>query len=338
MGVLSMIRHMDTKRMRQTAREVAREARRPYPLIFCDMVWCGFKYQAGYLDYSLFQFWDLNAAQRASVLTRGKNNAYVRALNDKAHWDDFDVKPTFLRLFAPYADRKWLDLTEATAQDLQNFGEELGSFLVKPRDGTHGDGVEIVKAAEVDDWQTLYDDLTAKGQTLCEEVIVQHPEMSRLWPGSVNTIRLVTILGQDDTVHTVAAYLRVGNGPRPVDNFNSGGMVTPLDSKTGVVLCRAVNKAGAQFDAHPGTGTVFEGFQVPLWEQVTALAREAAGVIPGVRYVGWDVAVTPAGPVLVEGNQYPGHDIYGLPGQSPEQMGVLPSFEKVISLKELKKL
>lgn len=335
MGVLSMIRHMDTKRMRQTAREVAREARRPYPLIFCDMVWCGFKYQAGYLDYSLFQFWDLNAAQRSSVLTRGKNNAYVRALNDKAHWDDFDVKPTFLRLFAPYADRKWLDLTEATAQDLQNFGEELGSFLVKPRDGTHGDGVEIVRAAEVDDWQTLYDDLTAKGQTLCEEVIVQHPEMSRLWPGSVNTIRLVTILGQDDTVHTVAAYLRVGNGPRPVDNFNSGGMVTPLDPKTGVILAPARDKSGFLSEVHPVTGVKFEGFQVPMWEEVLAFIQKAALVVPQVRYVAWDVAVTAQGPTLVEGNQYPGHDIYNLPGQNPSKMGILPVLDAVVPYSSL---
>lgn len=335
MGVLSMIRHMDTKRMRQTAREVAKEARRPYPLIFCDMVWCGFKYQAGYLDYSLFQFWDLNAAQRASVLTRGKNNAYVRALNDKAHWDDFDVKPTFLRLFAPYADRKWLDLTDATAQDLQNFGEELGSFLVKPRDGTHGDGVEIVRAAEVSDWSALYDSLTQKGQTLCEEVIVQHPEMSRLWPGSVNTIRLVTILGQDDTVHTVAAYLRVGNGPRPVDNFNSGGMVTPLDPKTGVILAPARDKSGFLSEVHPVTGVKFEGFQVPMWDEVLAYIQKAALVVPQVRYVAWDVAVTAQGPTLVEGNQYPGHDIYNLPGQNPSKMGILPVLDAVVPYSSL---
>lgn len=335
MGVLSMIRHMDTKRMRQTAREVAKEARRPYPLIFCDMVWCGFKYQAGYLDYSLFQFWDLNAAQRASVLTRGKNNAYVRALNDKAHWDDFDVKPTFLRLFAPYADRKWLDLTDATAQDLQNLGEELGSFLVKPRDGTHGDGVEIVRAAEVSDWSALYDSLTQKGQTLCEEVIVQHPEMSRLWPGSVNTIRLVTILGQDDTVHTVAAYLRVGNGPRPVDNFNSGGMVTPLDPETGVILAPARDKSGFLSEVHPVTGVKFEGFQVPMWDEVLAFIQKAALVVPQVRYVAWDVAVTAQGPTLVEGNQYPGHDIYNLPGQNPSKMGILPVLDAVVPYSSL---
>lgn len=335
MGVLSMIRHMDTKRMRQTAHEVAKEARRPYPLIFCDMVWCGFKYQAGYLDYSLFHFWDLNAAQRSSVLTRGKNNAYVRALNDKAHWDDFDVKPTFLRLFAPYADRKWLDLTEATARDLQNFGEELGSFLVKPRDGTHGDGVEIVKAAEVTDWQALYDGLMEKGQTLCEEVIVQHPEMSRLWPGSVNTIRLVTILGQDNTVHTVAAYLRVGNGPRPVDNFNSGGMVTPLDPETGVILAPARDKSGFLSQVHPVTGVKFEGFQVPMWDEVLFFIQKAALVVPQVRYVAWDVAVTAQGPTLVEGNQYPGHDIYNLPGQNPSKMGILPVLDAVVPFKSL---
>lgn len=334
MGLWNLIRHVDTKRMRQTAAQVAKEAHRPTPVIFCDMVWCGLKYQAGYLDYSLFHFWDLNGTQRASVLTRGKNNKYVAALNDKSHWDDFDVKPTFLKLFAPYASRKWMDLTASTPQDLKALGEELGSFLVKPRDGTHGDGVEIIKAADITDWEKLYRDLAEKGQTLCEAVIPQHEGLSRLWPGSINTVRLVTILAEGK-VHVVAAYLRVGNGPRPVDNFNSGGMVTPVDKDTGVVLAPARDKAGTLYEAHPVTGVQFEGFRIPMWVEILDFIGRAALVVPEVRYVGWDVAVTPDGPTLVEGNQYPGHDIYALPGQNPSKMGILPVLDAVVPYSSL---
>ena len=59
MSLWGLIRRMDTRRMRSTAKAVAREANRPTALVFCDMVWCGFRYRAGYLDYSLFHFWEL---------------------------------------------------------------------------------------------------------------------------------------------------------------------------------------------------------------------------------------------------------------------------------------
>ena len=156
MGLWKLIRRVDTKRMRTTCAQVAREARRPRPVIFCDMVWCGFRYRAGYLDYALFRFWELSGVQRASVLTRGKNDQYVAALNDRAEWDAFEVKPEFLARFAPYVKRRWLDLTAAGPEELRAFGEDLGAFIVKPRDASHGDDVEKLRADQVEDWSALH--------------------------------------------------------------------------------------------------------------------------------------------------------------------------------------
>lgn len=334
MGLFTLIRQMDTKKMRRMAGEVAAKSGKPRALVLADMVWCGFRYQAGYSDYAFFEMWDMNPPQRSSVLTRGKNNRYVHALNDPKDMRLFEEKSVFLETFAPYVRRRWLDLRTAGADELEAMAKDLGVVLVKPEAATHGDGVEKLYYDQVTDWPALHARLVAGGQTLCEEVIAQHPDLDRLWPGSINTIRLVTIL-KDGKAHVVASFLRVGNGEKPVDNFNNGGVVVPLIRETGEVPCAAVDKAGRRYETHPGTGTPFVGFQVPLWEEVMALVQEAANVVPGVRYVGWDVAVTPTGPVLVEGNQYPGHDIYGLPGQASDKIGILPEFEKVLPLREL---
>ncbi len=334
MGLWRMIRRMDTKRMWETVGQVAREARRPRLVVLCDMAWCGFRYQAGYWDYSLFRMWELSGAQRATVLTRGRNNQYVRALNKKEdlHW--FSQKAEFLQKFAPYVKRRWLDLTKAGPEELEALCKDLGVILVKPQNASHGSGIEKIYADSVKDWKALYDKLTASGQTLCEEVIPQHPDLDRLWPHSINTVRAMTIL-KDGETYVWGVLFRVGKTEgKPVDNFNNGGLMMPVDVETGVIHCPGVDLQGKLYETHPVTGVPFNGFQIPCWKEIMDLVKEAAKVVPTVGYVGWDVAVTPTGPVLVEGNEYPGHR-YAMPGQSPDGMGVLPRLDAIIPYKSL---
>ena len=59
---------------------------------------------------------------------------------------------------------------------------------------------------------------------------------------------------------------------------------------------------GELYETHPDTGARIADFQLPDMDAVRALITEVALVIPEVRYVGWDIVVTPTGPVLVEGN------------------------------------
>ena len=50
----------------------------------------------------------------------------------------------------------------------------------------------------------------------------------------------------------------------------------------------------------------------------------------GVRYIGWDVCITPDGPVLIEGNDYPGYDFWQLPEHTPDKIGLLPYYKKMV--------
>ena len=142
----------------------------------------------------------------------------------------------------------------------------------------------------------------------------------------------------NDTVKVVAAYQRIGNHGYIVDNYNGGGMVVPINEKTGVIEYPAVDKLKNVYYEHPMTHTKIVGFKVPKYKEAVETALKASKVVKEVRYVGWDIAITDKGPVIIEGNEYPGHDIYQLPIHRTNNMGVLPKFEESLGkIEELEK-
>ena len=59
---------------------------------------------------------------------------------------------------------------------------------------------------------------------------------------------------------------------------------------------------GGRNEKHPITGDIFEGYQLPYWKEVIELVKTSHKAIIGLQSIGWDVAITPSGPVLIEGN------------------------------------
>lgn len=84
------------------------------------------------------------------------------------------------------------------------------------------------------------------------------------------------------------------------------------------------------YETHPDTGTPIVGFQVPMFPQVREMVKKAALVVEDIGYVAWDVAVTEKGPVFIEGNHFPGHDIYQMPVHIDGGIGLLPVFREAL--------
>ena len=103
-------------------------------------------------------------------------------------------------------------------------------------------------------------------------------------------------------------------------------MVAPVDEVTGIVKDRAIDKQKNLYANHPYTGSPIQGFRFPQWEEAMEMVKQAATMVPEMGYVGWDVAFSDKGPVLVEGNNFPGHDIYQLPEHTPDKIGMYPKF------------
>lgn len=140
---------------------------------------------------------------------------------------------------------------------------------------------------------------------LVQPAAEQCPELAALHPQSLNTVRLATWNNGSD-VRLIAAALKIGHGGSQVDNVKAGGIVVPIDLSSGALseTAKTAAKAGTgRLYRHPDTGVEFVGMSIPRWGEVVGAAlRAAERVVPEIGTVGWDIAVTPNGPVVVEGN------------------------------------
>lgn len=313
----------------KTASKDSKLAHKNYFVILFDIIHCGFKYMAGYVDYDVFCFYNLTKAQRATIITRGINNKYVQTLNGKNFVDYIDNKITFHEKYSNYINRNWLDLSKTSYEDFDKFVKNEKVLIAKPLDLSCGAGVEKIVYDEKLDTKKLYDSLLKNKQFLIEDYVVQHHEISRLYPNSVNTLRIVSIY-KDGVVHIVFHAIRIGNSGNFVDNFNHGGLFTTIDDD-GIIRKPAVDKQGNIYEKHPYTGTEIVNFKIPYFQESIDFVKNFAKQIPEVGYIAWDIAVTENGPVVIEGNSFPGHDLF----QSSIHMnadgtGLRPLFDSII--------
>jgi hypothetical protein len=302
---------------------------KPKVFVLLDMIWCGLRYSAGYMDYDVFMMERTNAKQRKTFVTRGINNGFIKLLNDTEYMHYFKNKDEFNIAFAPFICREWMVVNPDSSEKFKNWITGKDLIFIKPRSSMCGKDIQKLKVTHFGSTEELFTYIINSNCELAEECIQQHDHLNELYPDSINTTRIVTVYRNGKAI-IVCAYLRIGNGGNFVDNFNSGGMITRVNIETGKLMFDAVDKTGKVYAEHPVTLTAVKGYQIPMWDECLALALHAVAVIPQIGLIGWDIAVTPAGPVLVEGNEFPGHDIYQMPPHTPDNYGLLPLFKKAV--------
>ncbi len=334
--LIESVKKLSTTEFKEYLERVNRLTGKNDAAIIWDMAACAFRHQAGYKDYTIFGMYDMTDEQRKDILTRGKNQQYIEALNKPEDRHYFENKIEFLELFAKESGREYLDLSNATYDDFEAFFQKHGQMIAKPEAGLWGRDVEKVDPGEEEGALALYNRLKTGGQTLIEEVLEQHVAVDALYSGSVNTVRMVTMTDDKGAPHLLYAAMRLGRSGSVIDNFHSGGLIVPIDMKKGKLVGVAATQMGESFETHPDTGIKFDGYFLPYWKEVLTLTAEATQKVPGVRFVGWDLAITPKGPVLVAGTPTPGHDIYQLVPQNPEKKGMLPVFDAAVPYETVK--
>lgn len=191
---------------------------------------------------------------------------------------------------------------EQDVSELSAFASCHPRFLVKPLNQRWGKGVQIVDvSAGSDSVKSLLQ--SYPDGFLAEELIVQDPALGQFHPQSVNTLRINSFLGPDGP-EVKWPCLRMGRGSNIVDNAGAGGIFGAIDVASGRII-GVSDESNHFFEKHPDTGLQLVGFVMPRWEEACALVKELAPRIPDAHFVGWDLALTPDGWVMVEGNYCP---------------------------------
>ena len=315
---------LDYSNMIKIAKAVSKKTNKNLLFILFDMTKCGLKYQAGYYDYQEFEFYNLNKEQRETYLTRGKNNEIIKKFNDKSKFYIFDNKEEMYKIYNKFLKRQWMVLNENNYNDFLDFFKQNKVIIVKPIDGEGGKGIEKYEYINDEESKIVYSSLLFKKQLLVEQCIKQHPDMNKLYNKSVNTLRMFTFY-KDGQAYFLQAILKVGNGG-VVDNFSSGG----IDDE-GTVYAEAIDQMDNKYYKHPISNETIVGFKVPMFKEAVSMVKEAAKVVPEMGYIGWDVAISEDGPVLVEGNCYPG--VFQVkPSLVEKKEGIIPKYNKVMQI------
>lgn len=198
--------------------------------------------------------------------------------------------------------------------------EALGAgteFVVKPLRGGGGGGLKFVSGKDQGDllvnkrplpradFKAWFENLDYHG---IYERIEQHPDFAVLNPRTTNTLRVSIFKRKEHAPEMLSAFLRVGvKRSEPVDNTNMGGITIHVtaDGKTEAAYARDERGVGTLVSTHPDTGANLLGLQIPYWAETLNMLKRFHEEHTLFDFVGWDVAITPTGPVIFEANHNP---------------------------------
>lgn len=277
-----------------------------------DLVYWYVRYGHDFNDYCTFRFWEKTSKDRKSYISFRRNDVLRFAMSTPRVYDLFLDKAAFNKRFSKFVSRDWMITEGHDIADIDVFAQKYESVIAKPLEDYGGHGVMKLSKANAD-YQSRLDVLAGHMKDgkkyIVEETICNNDELKHIAPGSLNTIRIVTVIDKYKELHMVACLLRMGNGTAITDNYHDGGMACPIDLETYKMSGKAYGMNCMEYSRHPYSKIAFDGYQLHDIDKCVEMVKEIALMEPEARYVGWDFAITPNGIDLLEGNIPPGEDI-----------------------------
>jgi hypothetical protein len=138
---------------------------------------------------------------------------------------------------------------------------------------------------------------------LLEQRLVPHARLAEFIGPTLCSVRVQTIIARNGQAEIIAAVFKLQPGAVGVDQLVHGAVGCWVDLDSGRLGRGRTRSDRRDTCVIPGTDRPFVGFELPRWTEVKDLALRAAAAFPWARAIGWDIGITDAGPVLIEGNE-----------------------------------
>lgn len=166
------------------------------------------------------------------------------------------------------------------------------SIFSKTKDGSFIDSENDAVTAEMirDKFKNL--------DYIFEQQISQDTCLGKFNPDTVNTIRVLTYKDK-----VVAAAVRFGGKGEFVDNVSAHGVACSLDIETGELGEYGLRMYSTKrFFEHPDSKISFKGTKISQWNQIKELVEQVLKYLPYYNSVGFDIALSTSGPIILEIN------------------------------------
>ena len=175
--------------------------------------------------------------------------------------------------------------------------ERAAPFLYRTPDG----GLATLSA--------VFDEIERRSEgrrLILQPKLANHPDVASLARSSLVVFRVVTCLDERDEPQATHGVLRVLRRFEPTwPEFPEHEWGAAIDLETGVLgpmTGDVAETCGCWHDRHPITGEQVAGRTIGCWPAVADAALKAHRVFRSRALVGWDIAATPDGPAILEGN------------------------------------
>lgn len=256
------------------------------------------------------EYYNLNFVKRTlnnqkTFITTGSNlNAYSK-LNDKSCNHIYINKDEFNEKYSEFVARDWIKLSQSREQ-IYSFFKRHEDVIIKPRDGDSGKGIAIVHGSNKLAISEIDNLIQGNESGIAEELLHNHPKLNELNTSSLNTMRIITVRNGDN-MDILFAGIRFGKKGSEIDNISLGGRIAPIDTVSGQISGYSRTKKTATADNEENEDYI--GFQIPMWDELNAYLYKLTSVVPKMRYMAWDIAITEKGFATIEGNHSSGNTV-----------------------------
>ena len=300
--ILQRFKHLDKARFNKHVDLIHKNTGKSKLYIKYDIIKNALTRGSGYTDYFRGDYINLTKEEKDTFVTIKSFNKIVNYLNNLDYVITFNDKILFNKLFNKYIKRDYIDLRVTSLEEFTKFISNKKNVFAKNPKGEGGYQVEKINLNEYDALK-LYNKLMKKEEYLVEEEIIQSKELNEINPNAVNCFRVMTLL-KNGQVYIVGNALRVNQGDDGV--IGSSHDLYFSFSEDGKIDSNVIDDYGNIYTEHPLTHKKFDEVLVKDVKKAFDMCKEAALLVPEIRFVGWDIGFTDKGPVMIEGNEYPG--------------------------------